>query len=399
MSFKLSGLNSLAYVGVQPSTPPQLLYLPRRPTPNDFINITLGTLWLVKDLEELYQYANLQNGQATWIQLYPQGGGGGGVEQVVTDNGTANQIGGVFQFLAGANTNTISPSTNIFQVNLNDNVNITNNLTVGGTTSLNSSVFLPSYITGALVRSNTGLVLSKPGTDGQVLIASSTTNPAFNTITSTDGTIVFTLGSNSLDMSVPGTGPVGPAFAAYRYGIQTILGSLTGEPNFPSTDTIIFDVKLYDITNNYDATTGIFTAPLTGRYQFSANICWPSTGNVTITPPNFRVDSLFGVTSYLEVIGTNAAKFMGSWIGTGGSSGIPSYPGPAFPINMVSGQVLLVNSTLTVTAQLAAGDTAQMHIVVWLKSDTRGQATGLVQGISSASGGFYCTYFSGYLIN
>src|SRR5271168_4713810 len=44
------------------------------------------------------------------------------------------------------------------------------------------------------------------GTNGQVLIAATTSDPAFASLTSTGGTIAFTTGANTLNLDVVGEG-------------------------------------------------------------------------------------------------------------------------------------------------------------------------------------------------
>jgi hypothetical protein len=45
------------------------------------------------------------------------------------------------------------------------------------------------------------------GTNGQVLIGATAANPAFATLTSSDGSITFTPGPNTLDLKAAGSGP------------------------------------------------------------------------------------------------------------------------------------------------------------------------------------------------
>jgi hypothetical protein len=56
---------------------------------------------------------------------------------------------------------------------------------------------------GVIVAENTSaFVAITPGTNGQVLLGSTGANPVFNTLTSSDGTISFTTGAGTLDLSV-----------------------------------------------------------------------------------------------------------------------------------------------------------------------------------------------------
>lgn len=50
-------------------------------------------------------------------------------------------------------------------------------------------------------------------------------------------------------------------FSAYRNAALT-----------PGTADIIFDTELFDTNSNFDTTTGKYTAPISGFYQFNANI-------------------------------------------------------------------------------------------------------------------------------
>jgi len=43
---RLSGINTLAYMGTEANTPPQFVIEKRAPTPNDLKNWRIGTIWL-----------------------------------------------------------------------------------------------------------------------------------------------------------------------------------------------------------------------------------------------------------------------------------------------------------------------------------------------------------------
>lgn len=82
--------------------------------------------------------------------------------------------------------------------------------------------------------------VTDPGTDGQLLLASSTGDPAFNTVTSTGNTILFSAGNNSLNMDVsltssaldplpvPNGGTTDTSFTPYAI----ICGGTTGTAPF-----------------------------------------------------------------------------------------------------------------------------------------------------------------------
>ncbi len=72
--------------------------------------------------------------------------------------------------------------------------------------------------------------------------------------------------NNAERLRIDGSGrvtmPSQPAFAAYRYTTgQTISADVW--------TTCIFNTERFDIGSNYNTSTGIFTAPVTGKYQIN----------------------------------------------------------------------------------------------------------------------------------
>ena len=94
------------------------------------------------------------------------------------------------------------------------------------------------------------------------------------------GTIGMTLASNTgTIISATAAGdinyPLQPAFVAKTSGN---ISNVTGDG---TVYTIIYDTVTSDQANNYDNTTGIFTAPVTGLYSFYAETGFSPVGTGT----------------------------------------------------------------------------------------------------------------------
>jgi len=86
------------------------------------------------------------------------------------------------------------------------------------------------------------------------------------TLASATGTIMSALDTGEI------TYPLQSAFLAY---LSTDPANVTGDN---TAYTVICDTEVYDQNSDYDNTTGIFTAPVTGKYLFCANIQLTSLG-------------------------------------------------------------------------------------------------------------------------
>ena len=83
MTKGLTGIPSLAYLGVNAGSPPNIKMYNRAPTQYDYQNFIIGDLWInttptPATLRELYMLVAVISRVATWIKLYPISGGGGG---------------------------------------------------------------------------------------------------------------------------------------------------------------------------------------------------------------------------------------------------------------------------------------------------------------------------------
>lgn len=156
-----NGLNPLNYMGVNAPTPAQqVIQSPNPPVPTNAQNFAVGTQWLVPQVgatpAQIWELVSLAGGVATWVQLYPAGGGGGGASEFPTDSGTANEIGGVLQIKGDGENISTGGSTNLVNVVLNDHITVQN-------------VTVESMSEGVVVSDGSGNLSSIAGTAGQVL--------------------------------------------------------------------------------------------------------------------------------------------------------------------------------------------------------------------------------------
>lgn len=93
-----------------------------------------------------------------------------------------------------------------------------------------------------------------------------------------------------------------PAQCSFMAYLSSTATDVTGDGTLY---TILFDTELWDIGGNYNAASGIFTAPTTGLYLFVAGVTMGglAAGN-TIVDSAFRNSAL---AAYSLVIDTNAA--------------------------------------------------------------------------------------------
>lgn len=146
------------------------------------------------------------------------------------------------------------------------------------------------------------------------------------------------------------TKPLQPAFAAYCTGNPT---NITGDG---TPYTIVWDGELYDQNADYDTGTGIFTAPVTGKYFFS---------------------------TFFQIVGLTSSHTGGYiWLATTARTYYLFY---ANYWAMSSGTGLTLNFSINVP--MTAGDTA--YVVVRVDSGTKVVD---INGTSSYTG------FSGYLV-
>jgi hypothetical protein len=321
---RVAGGQALAYLGVNPITPPNLLTygFPPQTDDNHFI---IGTLWLVIDpalpsppSPQIWALGNVVGLNATWVKLYPSSGTG--LEEAPTNLGTAivsNSTLNVF----GTNVITTSGSGNTVTVALVNGNNgqlimggstqpIWNNVTsTGGTvtitngantidlsvsmsevahtfvtnsgTAIESGGILNVLGSGLLTTSGSGNTVTAAmtgGLNGQVPIGSTSAPTIYANITSSNGSVIITNGPNSINLSV-----VASANSAFFYYQATNYSKSVSQVDYYLGASVKL-TKAFD--NNNDVYVGAgsyttspsiagaayFTAPVNGIYHFGVGV-------------------------------------------------------------------------------------------------------------------------------
>jgi hypothetical protein len=224
---RLSGINTLAYMGTEASTPPQFVIEKRAPTPNDLQNWRIGTIWLLQNQgigwmlvakTDIFGVTTLNApNYATWVQMIP-----GSVELKASDGNIADPINGIIQVLGGLNMNTtaIAPAGDTITIDMIAHP-VISGLTFSSFVGGNSNILLTD---------TSGVVHASSGTDHQILM-SEAAGPGWVDLTSTGGTVVLTYpGDNTINFEAIGGGGGGvSSLIGDDAGVATptLLGQIT----------------------------------------------------------------------------------------------------------------------------------------------------------------------------
>ena len=318
---RLSGINPQAYQGVEASSPPQFVYFKKDPTPRDYFNFNIGTIWLNTDAtpQRVWILVDLANHVATWIELLS---GAGGAVQFQTADGLLAfpDVNGTL-FVPGGTLITTKTAPNVNSVE----IDITN----GGQGQLIVGQGANPPVWGDLTSDGGTIIIDRnpvghPGTinleaagapgvttyvedvGNATAVADTlnifgdgvniTTSGAGNTVTITlvnpgavttyhedvgnavpaagilnilgDGVNITTAGAgNTVTISL--AAPIVPFRSNFSYdhpGVQLHPGTGDG-----TVVTVTFPNRIYDLNNDFDGVS-TFTAPRTGIYFFRAQV-------------------------------------------------------------------------------------------------------------------------------
>lgn len=361
---RLSGVNALAYMGVNATTPPQMITSRFDPTDNDFRNQAAGTLWLNEGSTPKNLWVLLDvslKGTNRWGRIYPEASGG--TNYFVTEAGTAASINGLLNILGDSNVAT-SGSGNTVSIGLANDIAIKGTFTAE---SLEDQGVLRSDASGVIYN------LADPTVDGQVMISSSTGGPVWASLTA-GANVTVTPGHNSITISASGgsggeltfTGDSGSVTATA--GAMGIIGdsgnistaasgsgatakvtiSMNNSPTFSDTTTsllTITDLTTAGVVVN-DSSGNISTSKgLNGEILISSTSGVPSWetltagDNISITNASNSITIASDATFHAD--STNASMTTGTFkfLGDGGNiTTAASTPvgGPQIEISMAS---------------------------------------------------------------
>ena len=298
MSKRLTGLNPLAYLGVEPTSPSNTVMATKSPTANDVQNFNIGDFWVNTTAQQLWVLVSQARGVAVWSPLF-----GGAADSFVTDSGTATPAGGILNIDGdGVNISTAG-SGNTVTITANPDPTFTG-LTLtgftGGVLTSNGAGVVGEVTTtnhSLLVGNSSGTITNLGvATNGQIPIGSTGANPVLATITAGSGVSV-TNGAGSITIAATGSG-----------GTVTSITAGTGITLTPSPITTTGSVAL--------------TVPVvvanggTGDTSFTAYsvLC----GGTSSTNPLQNVSGV-GTSGY--ILTSNGAGTLPTWQPNMGSSG------------------------------------------------------------------------------
>lgn len=229
MSFP--GNNSLAYMGIKETNPPQIVKALRNPATSDN-RYDIGDIWINTSTASSFELCSLVGGIATWSTL---GGATADVNTISGDSGgNRSPTGGNILIAGGTNITSVGAASTI-TVNLDDAVTTgsvatsdvaagltisSNNIDADGTDASINIGLTPKGTAGNVVIDNGGLNVTAGNIEDGTLAAR---------ITATNG--AFSADGNAIQAYVATTGGVaGTLYRAFRGDISVTTGNNTESP-------------------------------------------------------------------------------------------------------------------------------------------------------------------------
>lgn len=255
-----------------------------------------------------------------------------------------------------------------------------------------------------IAEGNSPFVATSVGSNGQVIIGATGADPAFATLTSSDSSISFTTGANSLSLQVAGGSTVGKTITGNSGGAISptagnwnILGTSTAAGSTPvttsgSVSTLTVNVQKTQAIASTDATkvglaafdsadftvdaNGFVSATTTGFLKtltgnsggaispVASNINTVGTGSITIVGSGSTLTTqLTGLTNHAVLVGAGTATITsvgptataGQVLQSAGSSADPVFSTATYPATTTINQILY-SSSANVVAGLATAN-------------------------------------------
>jgi len=218
-------------------------------------------------------------------------------EDFVTDAGTAVSALNIINVLGSGSVNTTGAGNTV-----TINSPVASYTTDSGTaTALNGVVTIKGAGTATTSGSGNAIVITTSGSGG----GGTTTFDADLGVAVSVANTINILGSGGITTSAAGNtltinenGLLKPSFSAYLSSTQN---NVTGDG---TTYQVICDTEIFDQAANYNNATGIFTAPITGKYLFVAGVF--ITNMNTQTSMTLTIEATSG--SYLSKNGFQAGN-------------------------------------------------------------------------------------------
>ncbi len=293
----LSGLNPLSYLGVESAqfnnTVMPFVAFNTDPTPQDWQNFTLGTIWLRPDTRKVWMLVNLDANVATWVEFTA---GSGSILSVLTDSGTANPVAGVIDLFATPNaghTVAFTASGNIINLNTSD---VNNNTTVGlgSGASITSGLANTAFGAFALNKVTSGGQNTAVGLDSLQNLTTGSANTALGVTSGQDlisGSSNTYIGWESGTAATTGSNNIGIG--------QSSAGLYTTESNNVAIANtgVVGDAAVLRIGNDTTPFTHVFINNAYGDFGTGNTFVGSLAGNVTLTTGSAQFNTGLGANS------------------------------------------------------------------------------------------------------